>query len=65
MSIASGGFHTCTLRTDGRIVCWGQNTYGQLGIGNTTNVGTSPSQMGNNLQPVNLGAGPNLASFLS
>ncbi|MCM2323003.1 MAG: hypothetical protein NDJ90_07040, partial [Oligoflexia bacterium] len=30
-----GGEHTCGLIADGRMFCWGANTYGQLGRGNT------------------------------
>ena len=31
---ASG--HSCVLRRDGSVVCWGGNTYGQIGDGTTT-----------------------------
>ena len=31
----SGKVHGILLRTDGSVVTWGNNTYGQLGIGNT------------------------------
>lgn len=32
----SGKNHGILLRTDGSVVTWGDNTYGQLGVGNTT-----------------------------
>jgi alpha-tubulin suppressor-like RCC1 family protein len=36
-SLTAGGYHSCALRRDGSVVCWGQNNYGQLGDGTTTN----------------------------
>lgn len=35
--VASGLAHTCAVASDGSLFCWGNNTYGQLGIGNTVN----------------------------
>ncbi len=32
-SFSAGGGHVCALRTNGRIECWGDNSYGQLGNG--------------------------------
>ena len=33
LSVAAGGRHTCALKTNGRLYCWGWNFYGQLGDG--------------------------------
>jgi alpha-tubulin suppressor-like RCC1 family protein len=35
-SIAAGGYHTCALSATGRIDCWGENYYGELGNNSTT-----------------------------
>ncbi len=35
--LTAGGEHSCALRRDGSVVCWGRNDYGQLGDGTTTN----------------------------
>ena len=32
-SISAGSFHTCAIREDGSLICWGQDDYGQLGNG--------------------------------
>jgi alpha-tubulin suppressor-like RCC1 family protein len=37
--IAAGGDHTCAVLTSGALRCWGLNTSGQLGRGNTANIG--------------------------
>jgi hypothetical protein len=29
--VAAGGGHSCAIKTDGRLFCWGANTSGQLG----------------------------------
>lgn len=36
-SMALGTTHTCALLVSGRIKCWGDNQYGQLGYGDTIN----------------------------
>lgn len=55
--IAVGWLHTCAMLNDNTVKCWGANTYGQLGYGNTTFRGNTSGQMGDNLPTVNLGTG--------
>lgn len=45
-SISAGGDHTCGIRTSGRLFCWGQDTFGQLGDGGTNTDQPSPVQVG-------------------
>jgi len=54
-AISSGRMHTCALLTNGSVKCWGYNNYGQLGLGNTDNVGDNetPASVG----AVDLGPG--------
>ena len=41
--VAAGGRHTCALLSDDTVKCWGDNSYGQLGYGNTHLGDQSPS----------------------
>jgi alpha-tubulin suppressor-like RCC1 family protein len=34
-AIAAGSGHACALTRDQRILCWGDNTHGELGVGDT------------------------------
>lgn len=54
-AIAAGAFHTCAILDTGAVRCWGFNGDGQLGYGNTLQIGDneSPAAAG----PVDLGAG--------
>jgi cysteine-rich repeat protein len=57
VTISAGGFHTCALLNDGTVKCWGNNFYGQLGLGDTDDRGDAAGEMGDSLPAVNLGAG--------
>lgn len=39
VSVAAGGDVTCAILQGGGLRCWGQNDYGQLGLGHTHNIG--------------------------
>ena len=43
--VSAGTHHTCSVKTDGTMWCWGRNQNGQLGVNDTTNRNT-PVQVG-------------------
>jgi len=49
--------NTCMISTTGRVKCWGVNTYGQCGQGNTVTIGDTNNEMGDVLQFIDLGSG--------
>lgn len=55
VSVASGDNHTCALKLNGTVECWGLNGFGQLGRG-TTDGGATP-------QPVKLAGGATLGGI--
>jgi len=57
VKMALGGQHSCALLDNGLVKCWGENGWGQLGLGDTANRGDGPGEMGDNLAAVNLGTG--------
>jgi cysteine-rich repeat protein len=57
VALTSGKYHSCALFNDGSMKCWGYNYSGQLGLGNTTNHGAAPGQMGDNLLTVSFATG--------
>jgi len=54
-SVALGGAHTCAVRTDGSLWCWGRNDYGQLGDGTWTDKNTPVQIMSSGVSSVALG----------
>ncbi|KAJ1464094.1 regulator of chromosome condensation 1/beta-lactamase-inhibitor protein II, partial [Baffinella frigidus] len=55
--ISAGSSHTCAILDNNMLKCWGDNSYGQLGYGHTTQKGgnTGFNDMGGMLPYVNLG----------
>lgn len=56
-AIAVGEVHTCAILDDGTVKCWGGNSKGQLGLGDSANRGDDAGEMGDALLPVDLGTG--------
>jgi alpha-tubulin suppressor-like RCC1 family protein len=55
--VTAGGFNTCALLDDRSVKCWGWNSDGQLGLGDTSARGDQPFEMGDFLPPIDLGTG--------
>ena len=49
-AVAAGYLHSCAIGTDNHIYCWGNNTYGQLGVGSAGGWIATPLQA---LDPLN------------
>ncbi len=61
-SASAGGNVECAVDTTGMLKCFGQNNYGQLGLGDTKTRGLLPGDMAAALAPVDLGAGTQVAA---
>ena len=53
--IAAGGYHVCAVLDDDRVKCWGRNTYGQLGLGDTIDRGDETGPMADALPGIDFG----------
>ena len=54
-AISTGASHTCALLDNNTVQCFGFNGQGQLGSGNTDNLGDSQNETGDSLPVVDLG----------
>jgi alpha-tubulin suppressor-like RCC1 family protein len=57
-AVSAGGFHTCAIKTDGSLWCWGENAYGQLGNGTNSSQSYSPVRVIFRVQSGNTGGAP-------
>ncbi|MEK6628571.1 MAG: hypothetical protein AABY53_08085 [Bdellovibrionota bacterium] len=63
VDIKVGQYFVCALYNEGSVKCWGQNGYGQLGLGTNTSVGDGATEIGGANLFVNLGAGRTATSI--
>ncbi len=56
LQVSAGGYHTCALLEGGTVRCWGGNFDGQLGYGNTDNIGDDEGELPSTVGPVSLPA---------
>jgi alpha-tubulin suppressor-like RCC1 family protein len=61
VAITAGAFHACAVLSNGSVVCWGYNMYGQLGFSPTTSpsFSSTPVLISGITAPVRLAAGSN------
>ena len=55
----------CALLDDDRVKCWGANTVGSLGLGDTNARGDGPNEMGDALPYVELGTGRSVRALVA
>lgn len=63
VSLSGGEGHSCAALNDGTVKCWGWNSEGQLGLGDTVSRGGALGQTLDKLPYVNIGIGEMAASI--
>lgn len=58
VQIGAGEFHSCAMRRNGSLACWGDNAYGQLGDENLGQSTTSPVNVALAQRAAQLSVGP-------
>ncbi|MCB9373108.1 MAG: carboxypeptidase regulatory-like domain-containing protein [Microthrixaceae bacterium] len=61
--LTAGAIQTCMIVVGNRVQCWGSNSQGLLGIGDTASRGDGPLEMGAFLPTVDLGTGRTAAAL--
>ena len=56
LAVSAGLAHTCAMLDNASVKCWGNGGSGRRGSGDTSKVGTSARQMGDNLAALSAGA---------
>jgi alpha-tubulin suppressor-like RCC1 family protein len=64
-ALAGGRNFTCAILDNDSVKCWGNNNFGQLGLGDTAKRGDNANEMGDNLPTVNLGNGRTAKSIFA
>ena len=54
VKLSAGLEHSCALLDDSKIKCWGDNLFGELGLGDTVGRGDGVNEMGDLLPTVDL-----------
>lgn len=57
VAVTAGREHSVALKRDGRVMVWGRNTFGQLGLGETTDINSVPRQVPGLVNVVEISAG--------
>lgn len=55
--LLTGSMHNCARLSDSSLKCWGDNSSGQLGLGDTSNRGIDANTIGDNLNALGLPSG--------
>lgn len=65
LKVTKGDNHTCVLLDNKKVKCFGNNSQGQLGYGDTVSRGDNPGEMGDALAYVDLGSGVEVEDLFS
>jgi len=63
IKVSGGYYNTCAILDNGSLKCWGDNTHGQLGLGNKLMHGNNAAGMGDGLPAIALGTGRTAVSI--